>query len=77
MEVIGAHGVHIGTVDKVEGNRIKLAKKDSGQGSHRAAAEAAQKRLKGPRPPRSGPETEGAATPDAALISNGRYVAAF
>ncbi len=24
MEVIGADGVHIGTVDKVEGKRIKL-----------------------------------------------------
>ncbi len=34
MEVIGADGVHVGTVDKVEGNRIKLTKKDSGQGSH-------------------------------------------
>jgi hypothetical protein len=33
-EVIGADGVHVGTVDKVEGNRIKLTKKDSGQGSH-------------------------------------------
>ena len=30
MEVIGADGVHIGTVDKVEGERIKLTKKDSG-----------------------------------------------
>ena len=34
MEVIGADGVHLGTVDKVEGDRIKLTKKDSGQGSH-------------------------------------------
>ena len=34
MEVIGADGVHLGTVDRVEGNRIKLTKKDSGQGSH-------------------------------------------
>ena len=34
MEVIGADGVHIGTVDRVEGNRIKLTKEDSGQGSH-------------------------------------------
>jgi hypothetical protein len=30
MEVIGADGVHIGTVDKVEGRRIKLTKADSG-----------------------------------------------
>lgn len=35
MEVIGADGVHIGTVDRVEGNRIKLTKKDSGEGSHK------------------------------------------
>jgi hypothetical protein len=34
MEVIGADGVHVGTVDKVEGDRIKLTKQDSGQGSH-------------------------------------------
>jgi len=34
MEVIGADGVHVGTVDKVDGNRIKLTKKDSGEGSH-------------------------------------------
>ena len=35
MEVIGADGVHVGTVDKVEGNRIKLTKADSGEGSHK------------------------------------------
>lgn len=29
MEVIGADGVHVGTVDKVEGDRIKLTKADS------------------------------------------------
>ena len=34
MDVIGADGVHLGTVDKVEGDRIKLTKADSGQGSH-------------------------------------------
>lgn len=34
MEVIGADGVHVGTVDHVEGNRIKLTRKDSGMGSH-------------------------------------------
>jgi len=33
-EVIGADGVHVGTVDKVDGDRIKLTKKDSGQGRH-------------------------------------------
>jgi hypothetical protein len=35
MEVIGADGVHVGTVDKVEGGKIKLTKKDSGEGSHK------------------------------------------
>jgi hypothetical protein len=35
MEVIGADGVHIGTVDRVEGGRIKLTRADSGQGSHK------------------------------------------
>lgn len=34
MEVIGADGVHVGTVDRVEGERIKLTRKDSGEGSH-------------------------------------------
>ena len=34
MEVIGADGIHIGTVDRLEGNRIKLTKRDSGEGSH-------------------------------------------
>jgi len=34
-EVIGADGIHVGTVDSVEGNRIKLTKMDSGQGSHK------------------------------------------
>ena len=35
MEVIGADGVHLGTIDRIEGNRIKLTKKDSGEGSHK------------------------------------------
>ena len=34
MEVIGADGVHVGTVDHVEGDRIKLTKKDSGTHGH-------------------------------------------
>ncbi|WP_416462539.1 DUF2171 domain-containing protein [Sphingomonas sp. VDB2] len=33
-EVIGADGVHVGTVDHMDGDRIKLTKKDSGEGSH-------------------------------------------
>jgi hypothetical protein len=35
MEVIGADGAHVGTVDRVEGKRIKLTKADSGQGQHK------------------------------------------
>ena len=34
MEVIGADGVHVGTVDRIDGDRIKLTKKDSGEGGH-------------------------------------------
>ena len=33
MEVIGADGVHIGTVDRIEGDRIKLTKSEN-IGSH-------------------------------------------
>lgn len=33
MEIIGADGVHIGTVDQVEGERIKMTKADSGSHS--------------------------------------------
>jgi hypothetical protein len=31
-EVIGADGVHLGTVDHLDGDRIKLTRKDSPQG---------------------------------------------
>ena len=34
MEIIGADGVHVGTVDHIDGDRIKLTKADSGTGSH-------------------------------------------
>jgi hypothetical protein len=34
MKVIGADGVAVGTVDGIEGRRIKLKKGDSGEGSH-------------------------------------------
>ena len=34
MEIIGADGVHVGTVDHLDGHRIKLTRGDSGQGSH-------------------------------------------
>jgi hypothetical protein len=34
-EVIGADGIHVGTVDHVDGDRIKLTKADSGEGQHK------------------------------------------
>ena len=34
MEVIGADGVHVGTVDHLDGERIKLTKADSVDGKH-------------------------------------------
>lgn len=33
MEIVGADGVRVGTVDKVEGDRIKMTKQDSGSHS--------------------------------------------
>jgi hypothetical protein len=35
MDVVGPDGAKVGTVDKVEGNRIKLTKDSSGDGQHR------------------------------------------
>ncbi len=35
MQVIGADGVHIGTVDRVENGRIRLTRADSGEGRHK------------------------------------------
>jgi hypothetical protein len=32
MEIIGADGVHLGTVDRIEGDRIKMIRADSGVG---------------------------------------------
>ena len=34
-EIIGADGVHVGTVDRVVGDRIKLTKEDGGEGHHK------------------------------------------
>ncbi|MBB5701235.1 hypothetical protein FHS76_001084 [Ochrobactrum daejeonense] len=38
MEVIGADGVHVGIVDSVVDGRIRLAKRDSGEGQHKGHA---------------------------------------
>ncbi|GAA0569614.1 hypothetical protein GCM10009416_05090 [Craurococcus roseus] len=58
MEVVGSDGGHVGTVDKVEGSRIKLTKKDDpdGSGAHHhhlpldavASVSGSQVRLKAP-----------------------------
>jgi hypothetical protein len=45
MEVIGADGVHVGTVDKVEGSRLKLTRKDNGEGAHKGHHYFIKKRL--------------------------------
>jgi len=34
-EVIGADGAKVGTVDRVEGDRIKLTRNESGEGHHK------------------------------------------
>lgn len=34
MKVIGADGVHVGTVDRIEDDRIKLSRSDSEDGRH-------------------------------------------
>jgi hypothetical protein len=34
MEVVGADGVHVGTVDHLDGDRIKLTKAGSDDGQH-------------------------------------------
>ena len=38
MEVIGADGVHVGTVDDIANGRIRLAKRDSGEGQYKGHA---------------------------------------
>jgi hypothetical protein len=42
MEVKGSDGAHIGTVDRVEGDRIKLAKSDPASGGTHQYMDLAQ-----------------------------------
>jgi hypothetical protein len=35
MKIVGKDGAPVGTVDRVEGDRIKLTRKDSPEGHHR------------------------------------------
>lgn len=45
MEVRGADGSHVGTVDGVEGDRIKLTRNDSPDGEHHYVALGAVERV--------------------------------
>lgn len=47
MEVIGSDGAHVGTVDAVEGDRIKLTKAESGDGRHHYVSTALIQDIKG------------------------------
>ena len=49
MEVTSAEGVHIGTVDKVEGRRIRLTRADSQDGLHHYLSLAGVDRVEGSR----------------------------
>ena len=45
MQVLGSDGTHVGTVDGVEGDRIKLTRKDSADGQHHYVALASVARV--------------------------------
>lgn len=45
MEVVDRNGRHIGTVDHIQGDQIKLAKSDSADGTHRYVPVAAVETL--------------------------------
>jgi hypothetical protein len=38
MDVVGSDGAHVGTVDRIEGQKIKLTKADSPNAQHRFIA---------------------------------------
>jgi len=47
MEIRGSDGKHVGTVDRIEGSRIKLTKSDAGSGGqHQYMDLAAVKEIK-------------------------------
>jgi hypothetical protein len=47
MEVLGADGVHVGTVDHLDGNRIKLTKASSDDGEHHYVSTAYVQDIRG------------------------------
>ena len=48
-EIIGADGVHVGTVDHVEGDRIKLTKRDSSDHRHHWISLGLVAEIEGPK----------------------------
>ena len=47
MEIIGSDGVHVGVVDAVEGNRIKLTKASGDDGKHHYISTSTVQDIKG------------------------------
>jgi hypothetical protein len=47
MEVLGADGVHVGTVDHLDGDRIKLTKASSDDGKHHYVSTAYVQDIRG------------------------------
>lgn len=47
MEILGSDGAHVGTVDSVDGDRIKLTKSGSADGRHHYVATALVQDIKG------------------------------
>ncbi|MET0269848.1 MAG: DUF2171 domain-containing protein [Sphingomonas sp.] len=47
MEVVGSDGGHVGTVDNVDGDRIKLTRTGSGDGEHHYIATTLVQDIKG------------------------------
>lgn len=47
MEVLGADGAHVGTVDHLDGNRIKLTKAGSDDGEHHYVSTSLVQNIRG------------------------------
>ena len=77
MEVVDSSGRHVGTVDEIEGDQIKLTRSDASDGSHHYleidavdSIEDNQVRLKQGTPLPEGRETQRAGTLDPDLQSS-------
>ena len=47
MEVLGSDGVHVGTVDHLDGDRIKLTKASSDDGQHHFVSKSLVQDIRG------------------------------